>query len=358
MQTNIMSGTEERIQAFVKLGGFIREYVSISEKNSSKSPQEPYWHEKLDEAIQQAGLRNGWFTKANVLFALKGWGELLNNRVLNTWLAGYEIHNNPSREVAIITAGNIPLVGFHDLLCVLITGNKAVVKCSSNDNLLLPLLMDFLVKTEPYFEEKIEFTEGFLEHFDAVIATGSNNTSRYFEYYFGKKPHIIRKNRNSVAVLSGKESHEQLELLGEDVFRYFGLGCRSVSKIFIPRDFEFDLLFEALYRHRNVMEHVKYSNNYEYNKAVYLMSEFKFLDNGFFMLKEDQGYASPISTLFYEYYDSTAELSEKLIRDQDQIQCLVAEKFSTDEISFGQTQHPGLKDYADGVDTVEFLLRT
>lgn len=312
----------------------------------------------MDEVLRQAEARNGWFTRENVLFALEGWGDLLKDDVLKTWLSKYEILNNRSKEVAIITAGNIPLVGFHDLLCTLITGNKAIVKCSSNDNLLLPILANFLVKSEPFFEEKIEFTEGLLKGFDMVIATGSNNTARYFEYYFGGKPHIIRKNRNSVAVLLGAESPSQLELLGEDIFRYFGLGCRSVSKLFVPRDYDFDILFKALFKYRSLLEHDKYSNNYDYNKAVYLMSEFKFLDNGFFMLKEDHGYASPIATLFYEYYDSNKELSEKLIHEKDRIQCLVSKGFSTDEIGFGQTQRPGLMDYADGVDTVEFLLRT
>jgi hypothetical protein len=190
-----------------------------------------------------------------------------------------------------------------------------------------------------------------------VIATGSNNTARYFEYYFGKKPHIIRKNRNSVAVLTGEESDEELRLLGEDVFRYFGLGCRSVSKLFVPRGYDFDRLFKAFYIYKDLLKHMKFTNNYDYNKAVYLMSEFDFLDNGFVMLKEDTSYASPIATLFFEYYDSTQGLEQRLVQDQEQIQCVVASNFRSDEVPFGQTQQPDLNDYADGVDTVEFLLR-
>lgn len=353
-----MSGIEDRIQAFVKLGDFFRGYVSYSNNNEAGKTKAAARFSKMDEVLGRAKSRNGWFTHESVLNALDGWANLLNEDSLKSWLAGYDMSSNNPKEVAIITAGNIPLVGFHDLLSTLITGNRAVVKCSSNDNILLPYIVDQLIEMEPSFKEKIQFIEGFLENFDAVIATGSNNTARYFEYYFGKKPHIIRKNRNSVAVLSGRESSQQLELLGEDVFRYYGLGCRSVSKIFVPRRYDFDLLFKALFKYKDILEQVKYANNYEYNKAVYLMSEFKILDNGFMMLREDPGYASPIATLFYEYYDSKEALQKRLDQDCDLIQCIVSRGFTASEIPFGQTQNPGLKDYADGLDTVEFLLRT
>ncbi len=349
-----MAGIELRLQAFVKLGHFLREFVlTETAEVRAKDPR----FDSLEAAIARASVENGWFTRENIIHALNAWGELLNKESLSSWLDLYEMDQLKTHTIAIITAGNIPMVGFHDLLTVLITGNKALVKCSSNDKTLLPWIAEFLMENEPSLREEIVFTEERLTDFDAVIATGSNNTARYFEYYFGKKPHIIRRNRNSVAILSGEESSAELELLGEDIFRYYGLGCRSVSKVFIPENYDFDLLFKALYKYRDVLDQQKYLNNYDYNKAVFLMSNFKILDNGFFMLKEDQNYASPIATLYYEYYRDEQHLAARLQADREQIQCIVSNGYRTEDIAFGQTQRPGLSDYADGVDTVEFLLR-
>ena len=255
-------------------------------------------------------------------------------------------------------AGNIPLVGFHDFLSALITGNKVLVKLSSNDNILLPFIAEYLIEAEPSLKDQISFPEGKLENFDVVIATGSDNTSRYFEYYFGKRPNIIRKNRNSVAILTGNETSDELTALGEDIFRYYGLGCRSVSKLFVAKDYDFEAFFKALYPFNAIIEQHKYANNYDYNKAVYLMSLYKILENGFLMLKEDKNYASPIATVFYEFYDSLEELKIRLSKDRNQIQCLVANGFMADEVPFGQTQKPSLTDYADNIDTVDFLLKT
>ncbi|HET8736463.1 MAG TPA: acyl-CoA reductase, partial [Pricia sp.] len=238
-----------------------------------------------------------------------------------------------------------------------LTGNRALVKLSSNDNVLFYFIRDYLISIEPLFENRIVVSEGTLEDFDAVIATGSNNTARYFEHYFGKVPNIIRKNRNSVAVLTGNESSAQLEALGEDVFRYYGLGCRSVSKLFVPEGYNFETFFTSIYRYHPIIQQHKYVNNYDYNKAVYLMSDFKILDNGFLILKEDDGYASPIASLFYEHYTSLKDLRERLERDEDRLQCVVGKGILDSEIPFGETQNPSLSDYADGVDTVDFLLR-
>jgi hypothetical protein len=253
-------------------------------------------------------------------------------------------------------AGNIPLVGFHDFLSVLITGHHVLVKQSSNDKHLLPYLAKYLEFVEPQFKGTITFTENRLENFDAVIATGSNNTARYFEYYFKEKPSIIRNNRNSVAVLTGNETPEELKNLSEDIFRYYGLGCRNVSKLFVPKGYNFDGFFEAIYHWNPIINKAKYANNYDYNKAVYLMSEFDMLENGFFMIKEDESYASPIATLFYEYYDSVSILKTNLESNKDKIQCIVSNGFAENEIAFGATQKPQLWDYADSVDSVEFLL--
>ena len=219
----------------------------------------------------------------------------------------------------------------------------------------MPFLAKYLEYTEESFKEKITFTEDKLSNFDAVIATGSNNTARYFEYYFKEKPNIIRKNRNSVAVITGKETIEDFEKLSDDIFQYFGLGCRSVSKLYVPKDYDFELFFNGMYNKKEIINNAKYANNYDYNKAVYLMSEFDLLENGFLMIKEDESYSSPIATIFYEYFDNEIDLKIKLHEDREKIQCVVAKGFLENEIAFGQTQHPKLTDYADGVNTLEFL---
>ena len=220
----------------------------------------------------------------------------------------------------------------------------------------MPFLAKYLITVEPQLANKITFVEGKLEGFDAVIATGSNNTARYFEYYFKDKPSIIRKNRNSVAVLNGQETKEQLIALGEDIFRYFGLGCRNVSKLFVPKGYSFDAFFEAIFEYQEVIHYEKYANNYDYNKAVFLMSNYKLLDNGFLTLKEDSSHASPISSIFYEYYDSLTEIEKRLESEAETIQCIVSNNLVQNSIPFGQTQRPQLWDYADHVDTISFSL--
>lgn len=353
-----MTKSNPNVEAFVKLGEFLRLFCDFTSKGQVAETTHSKWINKFNEVADSARHHNGWFTRENVLFAFKQWGLILTRENLETWLASYDLKKNKTKQVALIMAGNIPLVGFHDLLSVLITGNKAIIKLSSNDTLLIPLIGKYLIDIEPSFKDSITFTEGRLTDFDAVIATGSNNTARYFEYYFGKKPNIIRKNRNSVAVLNGNETNAQLEALGEDIFRYYGLGCRSVSKLFVPKDYDFDKFFKAMFRYRDIVNQTKYANNYDYNKAVYLMSEFKILDNGFLLLKEDKSHASPIASVFYETYDSKANVKERLQKDAEAIQCVVASGFTTVEIPFGKTQSPSLSDYADGIDTVEFLLKT
>ncbi|MUH34461.1 acyl-CoA reductase [Zobellia amurskyensis] len=337
--------------AFVKLGHFLRKFVTLETPNDE-------WSQKLDDAITLSKHKNGWFTRENVTHALESWEKLLTEEKLSAWLGSYDLSKNKPKKVALIMAGNIPLVGFHDFMSILLTGNKVFAKLSSNDNALILFLKDYLISIEPIFKETIEISDGKMEGFDAVIATGSNNTSRYFEHYFSKVPNIIRKNRNSIAVLTGNESKEQLQALGEDIFRYYGLGCRSVSKVFVPKSYDFATLFEAVYSYHPIVDLVKYANNYDYNKAVYLMSEFKILDNGFLILKEDKSYSSPIASLFYERYDDLDSLKDRLATDSDQLQCIVGENIIEGEIAFGKTQQPSLTDYADNVDTVDFLLRT
>jgi hypothetical protein len=346
----------ERINAFVKLGEFLSQFSNEVIQKKDNVEHNDIFFDGFKHQLKLAEEHNGWFTKENIAFALSGWAENLTLEKLNKWLNHYTFNDITSKKVAIIMAGNIPLVGFHDFLAVLISGHHVLVKQSSNDKHLLPYLAKYLEFVEPKFKGTITFTEEKLKDFDAVIATGSDNTARYFEYYFKGKPSIIRKNRNSVAVLTGNETENDLKHLSEDIFRYYGLGCRNVSKLFVPKGYKFDAFFEGIYHWHPIVNKAKYANNYDYNKAVYLMSEFDILENGFFMIKEDKSYASPIATLFYEYYDSNDALNKKLTLEASNIQCIVANGFNKTEIAFGATQNPELWDYADSVDSVEFLL--
>ncbi len=341
---------------FIELGKFLSQF---SINNSNINPQvlhnDLFFNDFLD-LIKLSQSHNGWYTPENVYYSINSWAKALTEDNLNKWISKYNFNENKSKSVGIILAGNIPLVGFHDFLSVLISGNKVLVKTSSNDQKLLPILAKYLIAVNPDFNNYITFVEGKLENFDAVIATGSNNTARYFEYYFKDKPSIIRKSRNSVAVLDGSESKEQMIALGEDIFRYFGLGCRNVSKIFIPRNYNFDQFFNGMFPYQNVIKYEKYANNYDYNKAVFLMSNFALLDNEFLTIKEDSSYASPISSVFYEYYDDLEILKSRLKTENEQIQCIVSNKLIENSINFGETQNPNLWDYADNVDTLDFLI--
>jgi len=346
---------EKRIEAFVKLGEFLSQFQPEGIKRNDAVAMNDMFFDPFNLQVKRASEFNGWFTKENVLIAFSKWANILTSNNLNKWVSSYDLSNIHKKKVGVIMAGNIPLVGFHDFLVVLIAGHELIAKQSSSDSYFLPLIAKYLEYVAPEFKGQISFTEERLTDFDAVIATGSNNTARYFDYYFGKYPSIIRRNRNSVAILTGEESQEDLKNLGEDIFRYFGLGCRSVSKIFVPRAYDFDQLFSAVYEYKDVLNYDKYINNYDYNKAVYLMSQFKLLENGFLMLKEDQSYASPIATLFFEYYDDRAALEQKLAEDKESIQCLVGKSEQLKMIPFGETQNPQLWDYADDVDTLSFL---
>lgn len=346
-----------RIDSFATLGNFLSQFSNSGIHKKDGLLKNDIFFERFLQQIESAHIYNSWFIKEQVLFACESWAGALSKENLEKWVKNYTIPANTFKTVAVIMAGNIPLVGFHDFLCVLICGYKAVVKQSSNDNKLLPVLAAYLIAIEPEFETLIEFTEDKLPDYDAVIATGSNNTARYFEYYFGKKPHIIRKNRNSAAVLTGQETEAELTLLGEDIFRYYGLGCRNVSKLYVPAGYNFDVLFTALFPYKDIIEERKYANNYDYNKAVYLMSLYKLLENGFLMLKEDKSMASPIATLFFEYYENTELLNKELETRAEEIQCIVGRIPGVATVNFGQTQKPMLWDYADNVDTVDFLLK-
>ncbi len=340
---------------FVELGKFLSQFSLDNNQQNDQVRFNDLFFNSFVDLIALSQSHNNWFTPENVYFSISSWSEALTENNLNQWLSAYSFTEKEPKNVGLILAGNIPLVGFHDFLSVLISGNNVLVKTSSKDDYLIKFLAKYLIALDNRFNEKITFVEGKLENFDTVIATGSNNTARYFEYYFKDKPSIIRKSRNSIAVLTGNETPEEMTLLSEDVFRYFGLGCRNVSKIFVPKNYNFDAFFNGMYAQKDVIYYEKYANNYDYNKAVFLMSNFQLLDNEFLTIKEDISHASPISSVFYEYYEDINEIKTRINKDSDIIQCVVSNGVIDNSVYFGKTQKPNLWDYADNVDTLDFL---
>jgi hypothetical protein len=316
--------------------------------------------EELKQLIQNAHYSNGWFTAIETANAIKGISLMMDEKDLDIWLSTVSADKpaSGSKIVGLVLAGNIPLVGFHDVLSVLVSGHIALIKSSSQDKLLLPYILNKLIEIEPEFSNQVKFTDR-LGGFDAVIATGSTNTSRYFDYYFAKVPNIIRKSRNSIAVLRGDESVNDLFLLGKDIFSYYGLGCRNVSKIFVPKGYDFRVFFESIEVYNTVANHHKYCNNYDYNKSIYLINKDKHFDNNFLLVKQDERLASPLAVLYYEEYDHISTVENKIKLDTEQIQCIVSKhhlKVDNQVVGFGESQQPKLWDYADGVNTLEFLL--
>ncbi|HLW14507.1 MAG TPA: acyl-CoA reductase [Flavobacteriaceae bacterium] len=350
---------ENRINAFVCLGKFLGQFAKADANRIENLPGNEEFYATMPSIMRSAKIHNGWFTEDNLAYTFASWSKVLTKNNLKEWLKDYAVPVKNPKTVAVVMAGNIPMVGFHDFLSILLSGHKAHVKLSSNDNKLLPFLTEYLIAQDPSLKANITFTDGQLKEYDAVIATGSDNTARYFDYYFRKKPNIIRRNRNAIAVLTGKESKEELERLANDIFRYYGLGCRNVSKLYVPKGYDFTPFFQAIYYWKDITQEVKYMNNYDYNKAVYLMSNHKtgdLLDNDFLLLKKEDSFSSPIGVLFYSYYDSIKEVEELLTEQEDKIQCIVSkEDLSMEVIDFGETQNPRLTDYADNVDTMAFL---
>lgn len=333
----------ERIALMIRLGEHLR-------KNDD---------ELLEAWMSRTQFKNPWFTMENQQSAISAIADqFLREENLNAWLAKYELPDSAlARKVGLVLAGNIPLVGFHDILCVFLSGHISRIKLSSKDEFVLAYLIKLLIQWDERAKVYFQIVDKLAE-IDAVIATGSNNSARYFDAYFSKYPNIIRKNRNAIAVLSGQESTEELHSLGKDVFRYFGLGCRNVSKVYVPEDYDFDILLTALHEFRDVIRHSKYKNNFDYNYAMYLLNKEPFLANGCILLREDKMVASRIANLNYEYYSDISSLENQLEERVDEIQCIVAQDalLKNDTLSFGKAQTPALSDYADGVDTLAFLL--
>lgn len=331
----------QRTAAFIELGNRIQQL-------DEETKEELFWR-------SQNG--NNWFTEDSVSSAFKGLVSMLQEEKLRSWIGNYEIKEElEPKSIGIMMAGNIPMVGFHDLMTVLISGNKACIKLSSSDSILMNWIFDQLIDIEPEFNSLISVEE-MLKEKDAYIATGSDNSARYFNYYFGKYPSVIRQNRTSIAILSGEESTEDLKNLGEDIFKFFGLGCRNVSKVFVKSKDQIKKILDALEGYSSIADHHKYHNNYEYNKSIFLVNNEAHLDNGFLLVKESTELVSPISVLYFETYDSKNDLLKKLDSIKDKIQCIVADStYWGGGVSFGNAQQPEPWDYADNVDTMEFLI--
>ncbi|MDQ3051109.1 MAG: acyl-CoA reductase [Bacteroidota bacterium] len=309
------------------------------------------WMEDFENTLYRSEMANPWFTNVQLKTALEGICRLLEEATLEKWMLSYPNNTHSPLNVGIIMAGNIPLAGFHDFLSVLSSGNKVIAKLSASDQYLLPFVARIFFSFIPKMESRFEVASQ-LKQIDAIIATGSNNTSRYFEYYFGKMPHVFRKNRNSAAIITGTENEFDFMLLGRDIFTYYGMGCRNVSKLFVPRNYSFNLFFENISSFGEVMQHNKYMNNFDYHQALYLLNRQNFLTNNFLIVIEEKALSSPVGVLHFEYYDDEQDLNNKLQSVKEELQCVVGKK---GPVHYGQAQFPAIDDYADGFDTMAFL---
>lgn len=348
---------QQRVESLAKLGEQLQLHVNefVHYNQNSCTEDNPFI-----KAIESAVAANGWFTKQNVIHAFKAIIPWLNKDSLHQWVSQYQLpeQNYNPKTIGVVMAGNIPMVNFHDMLSVLITGNRFLGKLSSSDSHLLPFIAQQLIKIQPAWKPFIKFTDGRLINPDAVIATGSNNTSRYFDYYFSRYPHIIRRNRTSVAVLHGHETDIQLQALGDDIFIYYGLGCRNVSKLFLPQGFSIERLIKQFEPHAAVIDHHKYHNNYDYHKAILLINKQPFFDAGFVLLKEDEALHAPVSMIHLSFYTRLQQVQTSILQHAEHIQCVVSSlpMPPIKTLQPGQTQQPSLTDYPDGVDVIKFLI--
>lgn len=325
--------SSEKVAALVRLGQYL-------------SGNDPELQTVKDRAFQA----NGWFTPEFVDLSLQNICRYyLDESRLSEWLAGYPSPASSPRQVGIVAAGNIPLVGFHDWLCGFLSGHEVRLKLSSKDTVLMRHVIDKVKEWYPAYAEQTQ-VQDMLKGCGAYIATGSNNSARYFEYYFAKYPHIIRRNRTSVALLDGTETTAELESLADDVMLYFGLGCRNVTKVYVPENYNFEPLIKAMKKYAHLADHHKYKNNYDYNLALALLGNAVHFAADNIILQEAASIFSPISVLHYGYYTDAGALAEELKANND-LQCIVGHGF----IPFGMAQQPTLSDYADGVDTMQFL---
>ena len=311
----------------------------------------------LEDIIQKAYAANSWFSPEVTSAAIESIATaFLDQDACARWISSYPMKSDTPKTIAVIMAGNLPLVGFHDLLCILASGHNAMIKLSDKDAILLPWLTDQWITIEPSLAPSIKYVDR-MDGFDAAIATGSNNSARYFDYYFRSYPHVLRQNRNGIAVLTGEESIKDLRLLANDIFLFFGLGCRNVSKIYVPEGYDFSGWEEAIADWKYLGDHNKYRNNLDYNFAIYIINSVPHINLGHLILKEDDAVASRIGCVHYSYYTDIHALTGLLQTKREEIQCVVSNEpvSGWEHVPFGQSQHPRLDQYADGVDTMQFL---
>lgn len=347
------SSIVQRKASIVQLGEFLNNISFKNEWAGFKTGVSEFEYNDFQRIVNTAFHYNGWFTKEMVMEACRSWSIAMQKNNIDLWLNKYDLPKSTNKTVLIVCAGNLPLVGWHDVLCAYLCGFNVMIKLSSDDDQLIPALINVLSLFDNEATKQLKIVNGKAEGFDLVIATGSDNTNRYFESYFGSYPHIFRKGRTSIAVVSDTHSSEDLINLADDVFSYYGLGCRSITKIYLPKGFSTDLIFNALFKFKNVVNHNKYMNNYEYFRSIFLLENISFLDNGFIMLKEDKNIFSPIGVLHFEFYEDLNKLEIDLQNLKNNIQCRVGEN----GLPFGSSQQPKLWDYADGIDTIEFLTK-
>jgi hypothetical protein len=351
-----MIGPEAIIKDFSRLG----EVFSELHENAHSRVNLPEEIKQLSDIIENSRFFNPWFIPPFVHFAFAAWAGALKPRKIEKWLSDYEAlfdRKRPEQTVGIIMAGNIPMVGLHDLLCVLASGNHALIRLSGDDDRLIPAVLNLLCRINPEYERRFTINRELFKDFRAIIATGSNNTSRYFEYYFGKYPSIIRKNRNGTAILSGIESDEEIRSMADDIFMYFGMGCRNVSKVYVPEGYDITRLFNHCGHYSFLADMHKYMNNYDYQKSIFLINRVRHFDNGFLLIKEDPSFFSPVSVLHYQYYSPSDHPGNLMVGQTENIQCIVScVREIKERVPFGLSQVPELWDYADKVDTMKFLL--
>lgn len=313
---------------------------------------------EIEPVLSRAAAENGWFSPDQSRAAIQSLAEdMLKSETLNAWASRYALEDKiVSKKIGLVMAGNIPLVGMHDLFAVLLSGHRALIVASSKDEVLTEWMISQIEIASPGLGKFIEIAEK-LTRADAVIATGSNNTMKYFQQYFSKKPHILRGSKTSAAVITGKETEEDFEALGREIFSFYGLGCRNVSKLFVPEGYDFVPMLDAFRLFAPVVENNKYWHNYEYYKAIYLVNRTVHLDTGFLLVKADTASASPPGNLFYQTYGPAEPLAEELSAGK-QWQCIYSagKVDGVKTLPFGEGQHPNPWDYADNTDTIAFLL--
>ncbi len=344
------------IKTFDKLGSFLREVKKFYSHDKYLSKHYKKFFSSFIKILKKITIENNWFRIEDLLITFDQWGKTLKKEKLESWMSKYYFPNKKYKKILVIMPGNVPMVGFHDFLCVILSGHKIIIKLSEEDNLLLPFLCKMIIHENPMLKNKIKFTNNiFYEKFDCVIATGNNNTSRYFEYYFRKYPVLLRKSRTSVAVLQGKETEEELILLNKDMLTYSGRGCRNVGKIFIPHDYNVHCILQKSFISEYITKNYKYTDNYKYYLTIYTMNKVSFQKNHFVILKEEKNYHSPISVVYYEFYNNLNQLKKIIVEKSNDIQCIVSKNFLEKETFFGKTQYPKLENYADEIDTIQFL---